>query len=145
MRSLVLALVSATFVFAASLAQAQQGQPPVGTLAVPEVSTPPAPSPGTNCLTLTNVGDVLTCIAQAHIVVVPLHFYTGEYTAFSEADFGPRYDPRNYAGYGPIAADMCKKNAPQISNPTINFTEFKSISGGCCGYAFFVMACVGIK
>lgn len=140
MRSLALAFVSATFVFAASLAQAQQG-----TLAVPEVSTPPAPPPGSNCLTLTTVGDVLTCIAQAHIVVVPLHFYTGEYTAFSETDFGPRYDPRNYAGYTPIAADMCKKYAPQISNPTINFTEFKSIPGGCCGYGFFVMACVGIK
>jgi hypothetical protein len=97
-----------------------------------------------DCLKLPTVGEILVCIAKARTTVVPLHFYTGEYTAYSEVDFGPRYDPRNYSGYGPIAADMCKRFAPHIKNPIINYTEFKSLSGGCCGYGFFVMSCAGI-
>ena len=71
-------------------------------LVAPEIA---APSTATTC-TQPAAGDALVCIAKGHIVSTPLHFYTGEYTAYSEADFGPRYDPRNYPGYGPIAADM---------------------------------------
>src|SRR5215469_13994024 len=127
MRSILVAFFSISL-FASAHAQESQ-QLPAGMKAVPEVTTPGGV--GTDCLSLTNVGDVLTCIAREHAVIVPLHFYTGEYTAFPEADFGPRYDPRNYNGYGPIAADMCKRYAPQIASPAINYTEYKSISGGC--------------
>jgi hypothetical protein len=109
---------------------------------VPEVTAPPAPNA---CAQITAPGDALVCLAKSHIVSKAFHFYTGEYTSFSEVDFGPRYDPRNYAGYAPIAADMCKRFAPAMKDPVINFTEFKSISGGCCGYAFFVMSCSDIE
>jgi hypothetical protein len=108
-------------------------------LVVPEIA---APSTASTC-TQPAAGDALVCIAKGHIVSKP--FYTGEYTAYSEADFGPRYDPRNYPSYDPIAADMCKRFAPNMKAPVISYTEFKSLSGGCCGYAFFVMSCTDIQ
>jgi hypothetical protein len=142
MRHVISALVLA-LIFSARAATAQQTeQLPSGMQRVPEIA---AVGAAPNCLSLPNVGDILVCIAQSRTVIVPLHFYTGEYTLYPEADFGPRYDPRNYNGYGPIAADMCKRFAPQLQNPATSFTEFKSLSGGCCGYGFFVMACAGIK
>ncbi|UGY23190.1 hypothetical protein HU675_0035325 [Bradyrhizobium septentrionale] len=134
--------VSALFLSVIALlspASAQEAQQK--SLIVPEIA---APSTAASC-TQPAAGDALVCIAKGHIASKPLHFYTGEYTAFSEADFGPRYDPRNYAGYDPIAADMCKRFAPNMKAPVINYTEFKSISGGCCGYAFFVMSCTDIQ
>jgi hypothetical protein len=110
-------------------------------LLVPEIASPLT----ANTCTQPAAGDALVCTAKGHVVSKPLHFYTGEYTAYSEADFGPRYDPRNYAGYDPIAADMCKRFAPNMKAPVINYTEFKSLSGGCCGYGFFVMSCTDIQ
>ena len=130
--------ISALFLSAASIVAASAEEKP---LLVPEIT---APSTANTC-TQPAAGDALVCIAKGHIVSKPLHFYTGEYTLYSEADFGPRYDPRNYSGYDPIAADMCKRFAPNVKNPVISYTEFKSLSGGCCGYGFFVMSCTDIQ
>ena len=131
--------ISALFLFVTSFVLSASAEEK--SLVVPEIA---APSTASAC-TQPAAGDALVCIAKGHIVSKPLHFYTGEYTAYSEADFGPRYDPRNYPSYDPIAADMCKRFAPNMKAPVINYTEFKSLSGGCCGYGFFVMSCTDIQ
>jgi hypothetical protein len=143
MRQVLCAFVAAIATVTSSFAQQQptttQQQPAASIASVVALDAL------SDCLKKATTEEILACVVTARLQIKPLHFYTGEYTRFSETDFGPRYDPRNYSGYDPIAADMCKRFAPEIKNPIIKYTEFNSVGGGCCGYGFFVMACVGIN
>jgi hypothetical protein len=97
-----------------------------------------------DCFKKTTTEEMIACVVKSRLNIKPMHFYTGEYTRYSETDFGPRYDPRDWP-YDKAAKDMCMKHAPEIKDPVIKFTQYNSVSGGCCGYGFFVMACVGIN
>jgi hypothetical protein len=75
-----------------------------------------------DCLKKSKTEEILECVVRAKLKIKPLHFYTGEYTRFSEVDFGPRYDPSDNPP-ARAAADMCKRFAPEIKDPVSDYSS----------------------